>query len=170
MAEVKRAGRGDTTRVGINECDSCNPDNITIIPRYRIEDSLSDNVSCCNYCGREWDEFWICYAYVARSLINRRQLEAIELTLCHARRWCISSTPTPTDRTWPRQSQVRLDDWKQLPCWRQDKLLHSSLKGSSKISGKDCVKHRPSLIRQLKAVARVKTIFTATIMPTSKNS
>jgi hypothetical protein len=75
MTEVRRARRSDFIRVVTNGCDVCKPDNITIIPRYRIQDSLSDQVSRCNYCGREWDEFWICYAYVTKSLINQRQLK-----------------------------------------------------------------------------------------------
>jgi hypothetical protein len=75
MTDVRRARRCDMTGVVINECDLCKPDNITIIPRDHISDSLSDQVSRCNYCGREWNEFWICYAYVTQSLINQRQLE-----------------------------------------------------------------------------------------------
>lgn len=71
VARWARGGGGNVKWVVINECDQCRSDNITITPRYRIEDSLSDNVSCCNYCGRQWDEMWICYAYVTRSLIRR---------------------------------------------------------------------------------------------------
>jgi hypothetical protein len=65
--------RGMTCTV-TKKCDECIPTNITIIPNYRITDSFSDQLSRCNYCGREWNEFWISYAYVTRSLINQRQL------------------------------------------------------------------------------------------------
>ncbi|MGH9924468.1 MAG: hypothetical protein ACRD5B_03740 [Nitrososphaeraceae archaeon] len=56
------------------KCDEYIPNNITVVPNYRVTDSLSDQVSRCNYCGREWNEFWISYAYVTRSLINQRRL------------------------------------------------------------------------------------------------
>jgi hypothetical protein len=72
---VRWAGQGNFTGVVINGCSVCKPDNIMIIPRYHIKDILSDQVSRCNYCGREWNEFWICYAYVTKSLINQRQRE-----------------------------------------------------------------------------------------------
>jgi hypothetical protein len=36
MTEVRRARRSDFIRVVTNGCDVCKPDNITIIPRYRI--------------------------------------------------------------------------------------------------------------------------------------
>jgi hypothetical protein len=74
MTEERRARRTDF-RVVISECSICEQDNITITPRYHTKDILSDQVSRCNYCGREWNEFWICYAYVTKSLINQRQLE-----------------------------------------------------------------------------------------------
>lgn len=81
MTKIMRAmkmvmpGRSDVTGITTNECDVCIPDNITIIPLYRINDSLSDQVSRCNYCGREWNEFWISYSYVTLSLITQKQLK-----------------------------------------------------------------------------------------------
>lgn len=89
MTDVRRARRRDMTGVAINECDLCKPDNITIIPRYHISDSLSDQVSRCNYCGREWNEFWTCYAYVTQSLINQRQLERNRLNMVPDEEDCI---------------------------------------------------------------------------------
>ena len=75
MTEVRRARRTDFTRVVTSEYSVCKQDNITITPRYHTKDILSDQVLRCNYCGREWNEFWICYACVTQSLINQRQLE-----------------------------------------------------------------------------------------------
>jgi hypothetical protein len=57
---------------GTNKCSICMPDNITILPNY-INDSSSYQVSRCNYCGKEWAEFWISYRYVFSSLIYRHQ-------------------------------------------------------------------------------------------------
>ena len=71
---MRRAGCSYVIGTMTNNFDACIPNNITIIPRYHINDSLSDQVSRCNYCGKEWNEFWVCYAYVTRSLINRIQL------------------------------------------------------------------------------------------------
>ncbi|MPZ06614.1 MAG: hypothetical protein GEU26_09400 [Nitrososphaeraceae archaeon] len=73
MVNVTMAGCGNVTGAMINECDACIPDNITIIPNYHISDSLTDQVSRCNYCGREWNEFWVSYSHVTLSLINQRQ-------------------------------------------------------------------------------------------------
>jgi hypothetical protein len=67
-------GHGDKTCIVAKKCDEYIPNNITIIPNYRITDSLSDQVSRCNYCGREWNEFWISYAYITRSLIIQSRL------------------------------------------------------------------------------------------------
>jgi hypothetical protein len=67
------AGCGHVTGAMINGCDACIPDNIAIISNYHISDSLADQVSRCNYCGREWNEFWVSYSYVTLSLINQRQ-------------------------------------------------------------------------------------------------
>lgn len=53
----------------------CKLDNITIIPIYHTNDSLSYQVSRCNYCGKEWDEFWISYRYIFNPLINRHQFQ-----------------------------------------------------------------------------------------------
>jgi hypothetical protein len=67
-----------------NECNECKEwneylsNNITILPNYRIMDSLSDLVARCNSCGREWNEFWISYSYVTLSLMHRRQLKLLE--------------------------------------------------------------------------------------------
>lgn len=61
-----------------NECSKCILNNITIIPNYRIKDSLYDQVSKCNSCGREWNEFWVSYSYVTLSLMHRRQLKFME--------------------------------------------------------------------------------------------
>lgn len=69
-----RAGRSYVIGTMTNNFDASIPDNITIIPRYRINNSLSDQVSRCNYCGKEWTEFWVSYAYVTRSLIDRIQI------------------------------------------------------------------------------------------------
>ena len=59
--------------VRINEHKICTPDNITQIPLYRTYDSVSYHVSRCNYCGKEWAEFWISYKYIFSSLINQHQ-------------------------------------------------------------------------------------------------
>jgi hypothetical protein len=75
MNKVRRARRTDFTRVVTSECSVCKQDNITITPRYHTKDILSDQVLRCNYCGIEWNEFWICYAYITKSLMNQRQLE-----------------------------------------------------------------------------------------------
>ena len=61
---------------GTNEHCICVSDNITIIPMYHTNDSLSYNVSRCNYCKEEWAEYWICYRYIFSSLISRSQLES----------------------------------------------------------------------------------------------
>jgi len=53
----------------------CVSDNITIIPMYLANDSLSYHVSRCNYCGEEWAEYWIRYKYVSSSPISKRQQE-----------------------------------------------------------------------------------------------
>ena len=57
----------------------CVSDNITIIPMYHTNDSLSYHVSRCNYCREEWTEYWISYKYILSSLISKRrqELEAI---------------------------------------------------------------------------------------------
>ncbi|MGH9975055.1 MAG: hypothetical protein ACRD8Z_04370, partial [Nitrososphaeraceae archaeon] len=57
--------------VKTNECNMCVLDNITTIPLYHIQDSLSYLVSRCNYCGKEWGEFWISYRYIFSPLIFR---------------------------------------------------------------------------------------------------
>jgi hypothetical protein len=56
---------------GTNEHCICVSDNITIIPMYHTNDSLSYNVSRCNYCREEWAEYWISYRYIFSSLISR---------------------------------------------------------------------------------------------------
>ena len=53
-----------------SERDMCILDNITIMPMYRTKDSLSCQVSRCNYCGKEWGEFWVSYKYIFSSLID----------------------------------------------------------------------------------------------------
>jgi hypothetical protein len=58
---------------GTNEHCICVSDNITIIPMHHTNDSLSYNVSRCNYCGEEWAEYWISYKYIFSSLISRSQ-------------------------------------------------------------------------------------------------
>jgi hypothetical protein len=58
---------------GCKECNGYVLNNITILPNYRIKDSLSDQISKCNSCGREWNEFWVSYSYVTLSLIHMRQ-------------------------------------------------------------------------------------------------
>lgn len=64
-----------------NERNMCVLDNITTIPMYHIQDSLSYLVSRCNYCGKEWDEFWISYRYIFSSLIYRHQHQEKQHTL-----------------------------------------------------------------------------------------
>lgn len=71
---VQNKPRDPITRV--NERCICVPDNITIIPMYYTRDSLSYQVSTCNYCREEWAEYWICYRYIFSSLISRSQLES----------------------------------------------------------------------------------------------
>jgi len=41
--------RRDITCTMIRQYSQCIPDNITIIPNYRIKDSLSDQVPRCSY-------------------------------------------------------------------------------------------------------------------------
>jgi hypothetical protein len=60
----------DLNNVTADENHVCVLDNITIIPGYRTGDSLSYQVSRCNYCGKEWGEFWVCYKYILSSLIS----------------------------------------------------------------------------------------------------
>jgi len=55
-----------------SERDMCILDNITIMPMYHTKDSLSYQVSRCNYCGKQWGEFWVSYKYIFSSLIDRR--------------------------------------------------------------------------------------------------
>jgi predicted ArsR family transcriptional regulator len=57
---------------GTDEFSLCTPDNITIIPKYRTADSLCYLVSRCNYCGKQWGEFWISYRYIFLPLIKQR--------------------------------------------------------------------------------------------------
>jgi hypothetical protein len=47
----------------------CKADNITIIPLYHTNDSLSYDVSRCNYHREEWSEYWISYKYIFSSII-----------------------------------------------------------------------------------------------------
>jgi hypothetical protein len=63
----------DHTTTKTKERNMCVLDNITIIPMYHTNDSLSYMVSRCNYCGKEWGEFWINYRYIHSSWINRHQ-------------------------------------------------------------------------------------------------
>jgi hypothetical protein len=44
----------------IHLCNSCLSDNITIVPKSR-NDSMSYQLSRCNYCGKEWNEIWLSY-------------------------------------------------------------------------------------------------------------
>ena len=53
----------------INERCICKADNITIIPMYHTCDSLSYQVSRCNYCREEWAEYWISYTRYAKPLL-----------------------------------------------------------------------------------------------------
>jgi hypothetical protein len=62
--------RNLTTTTITNEHRGCVPDNITIIPDYHTSDSLSYQVSRCNYCGKEWGEFWVSYRYIFSSFIH----------------------------------------------------------------------------------------------------
>jgi hypothetical protein len=60
------------SNVTTNEHSRCTPNNITIIPDYRTSDSLCYQVSRCNYCGKEWGEFWVSYKYIFSLLIDRQ--------------------------------------------------------------------------------------------------
>ena len=70
MAELILNSHCDHTKA--SERDMCVLDNITIIPMYRTNDSLSYQVSRCNHCGKEWEEFWVNYKYIFSSLIDRQ--------------------------------------------------------------------------------------------------
>jgi hypothetical protein len=61
------------TDVVTNQRNMCILDNITIMPLYHTNDSLSYMVSRCNYCRKEWGEFWISYGYIFASLIEQHQ-------------------------------------------------------------------------------------------------
>ena len=65
--------RRSTSSTRINEHCICKADNITVIPMYHINDSLSYHVSRCNYCREEWAEYWVSYRYMYSSLIYQHQ-------------------------------------------------------------------------------------------------
>lgn len=54
-----------------NQHSKCIADNITSIPRYHNHNSMSYQISRCNYCGKQWDEFWLSYKYIFSSLIDQ---------------------------------------------------------------------------------------------------
>jgi hypothetical protein len=68
---IQNRQRVSTTR--INERCICKADNITIVPMYHTRDSLSYQVSRCNYCREEWAEYWISYRYIFSPLIYQHQ-------------------------------------------------------------------------------------------------
>ena len=68
LLENKRSGL--VGPVATNERCICKADNITIIPMYRTYDSLSYQISRCNYCREEWAEYWISYRYIVSANIN----------------------------------------------------------------------------------------------------
>ena len=72
MSRVILGRHSDHTTAKV-EHGMCKLDNITIIPIHHTNDSLSYQVSRCNYCGKEWGEFWISYRYIFNPLINRHQ-------------------------------------------------------------------------------------------------
>jgi hypothetical protein len=71
MCELILNSHYDHTKT--SERDMCILDNISIKPMYRTNDSLSYQVSRCNYCGREWGEFWVSYKYIFSSMIDWRR-------------------------------------------------------------------------------------------------
>jgi hypothetical protein len=73
MCSLILGRHSDHTATKTSEHDMCELHNITIIPMYRTNDGLSYQVSRCNYCGKEWDEFWISYRYIFKPLISRYQ-------------------------------------------------------------------------------------------------
>jgi hypothetical protein len=75
MQQLQNKSSKPTT--GTKEHCICASDNITIIPMYHTNDSLSYNVSRCNYCREEWAEYWISYGYILSSLISRSQHELV---------------------------------------------------------------------------------------------
>jgi aspartate carbamoyltransferase regulatory subunit len=74
MSKLLQNKRNDAISIANERC-VCVSDNITIIPMYHTNDSLSYHVSRCNYCREEWAEYWISYRYVFSSLISQRQRE-----------------------------------------------------------------------------------------------
>lgn len=62
--------------VATNERCICKAGNITIIPMYCTYDSLSYQISRCNYCREEWAEYWISYRYIVSSLIYQHQYQS----------------------------------------------------------------------------------------------
>jgi hypothetical protein len=59
-----------------NQTHVCNrylSNNITNVPKYRINNSLSYQVSRCNNCGEEWNEYWISYRNLFSSLVYEHE-------------------------------------------------------------------------------------------------
>jgi hypothetical protein len=55
---------------------TCPSDNITIVSKCQINDTVSYRLSQCNYCGKEWNESWLSYGDMFSSLIYQQQNKA----------------------------------------------------------------------------------------------
>jgi hypothetical protein len=66
MSRVILGRHSDHTTAKV-EHGMCKLDNMTIIPIYHTNDGLSYQESRCNYCGKEWDDFWISYRVYIQS-------------------------------------------------------------------------------------------------------
>ena len=79
MSNLTLNKQSDPTRA--TKHSKCITDNITTIPKYRIHDNLSYQISRCNYCEEEWTELWVSYRYIFPSLFKRAWSEEERLTM-----------------------------------------------------------------------------------------
>jgi hypothetical protein len=77
MSNLVQNKHSEPSTCTLNEHCICRADNITIVPMYHTNDSLSYQVARCNHCREEWAEYWISYGYIFSSLISRSQQELV---------------------------------------------------------------------------------------------